>query len=266
MAFTLAHAAAALPLSRATTLPLCGLVVGSMAPDFEYFYGSGDRTIGHQTWGIVILNIPLAIGVLLIARFFIAQGLATLLPRRWSHLGPTLRDWSPPFTPSAGLGRLLLAIGIGSMSHILWDDFTHAVGPNRTGLGWLNWQVLGPGLRSRPMYVHDFMQLGSSVIGLFVLAVAGWRWAMRQQPASSPSDAHSVTQRTPNQRWMTAALVASALAAFVAVNPLGDILAANGRYNTLILLAVESITFATVAVTLFGAAVQTTSIGRRLAS
>ena len=64
MPFTVSHAAAALPFRRAR-LVTSALVVGTMAPDFEYFLPLKTHdTFGHTFPGILVLTLPVALLVL----------------------------------------------------------------------------------------------------------------------------------------------------------------------------------------------------------
>jgi Domain of unknown function (DUF4184) len=59
--FTLAHGAAALPFRR-LHLVFSGLLVGTFAPDFEYFLRlSPDDGFGHTLLGTFVLTLPLAL-------------------------------------------------------------------------------------------------------------------------------------------------------------------------------------------------------------
>lgn len=108
MPFTVSHAAAVLPVHRLTRLPLTALMVGSMAPDFGYFFShEPSRALTHSFAGLFIFSLP--VGLL--------------------------------------VGRAAIAIVLGAVTHLLWDSFTHRgtfvtdaapalLGPT-PGLAWL---------------------------------------------------------------------------------------------------------------------------------
>jgi hypothetical protein len=108
--FTPAHGAAALPFRR-LHLVFSGLLVGTFAPDFEYFLRlSPDGGFGHTVLGTFVLTLPLALLVLWLFHTFVKLPVARLLPdaiqrRLASHLdefgfGVTGRILYPsPFGP-----------------------------------------------------------------------------------------------------------------------------------------------------------------------
>lgn len=121
MPFTVSHAAAALPLRRAR-LVTSALVVGTMAPDFEYFLPlQAHDHFGHTFPGILVLTLPVALLVLWIFHTFVKASAAALLPRRLqSRLAGHLGKFR-----FGGLGRFLLivlSILVGIATHILWDS------------------------------------------------------------------------------------------------------------------------------------------------
>ena len=94
--FTAAHPMAVLPLiGRLRLDPTC-LVIGSMAPDFEYFVRAGQMsTISHTWLGLVAWNLPVTLilafafhylikwPLVLIAPSPIARRAAVLASRPW---------------------------------------------------------------------------------------------------------------------------------------------------------------------------------------
>ena len=82
MPFTLAHAAAALPFRR-SSLIVSALIIGTMAPDFEYFLRLRvDDGFGHTLKGAFLLTLPLALFVLWTSHAFVQRLVADLLPDR----------------------------------------------------------------------------------------------------------------------------------------------------------------------------------------
>ncbi len=124
MPFTLAHAAAAWPLRR-TRLILPAVVVGTFAPDFEYFarLAPGGR-FGHTLPGIFVLDLPLSLVVLWLFHAAMREPMVALLPesmqRRICPYPHAFRFWAP-----AQLALVMGSILVGAGTHILWDSFTH---------------------------------------------------------------------------------------------------------------------------------------------
>ncbi|WP_084446376.1 DUF4184 family protein [Hymenobacter roseosalivarius] len=170
MPFTLAHPAIVLPLLFRTRrwLSMSGLVLGAMAPDFEYFfrlqaYGS----YGHTWLGMLWFNLPTS---LLIAGLFhglvkrpLVRCLPLFLRARLSWLAE--KPWS---LRNLWSSRMLLGIIIGSVSHVFWDAFTHSdtvISVNIKGLElWVG-----------PFTLYRWLQYISSVVGLLAVAWFVWR-------------------------------------------------------------------------------------------
>ena len=84
MPFTLAHAAAVIPLARRfpRRFSLPALVVGSLSPDFEYFVRLRPvRSISHDLIGIPLLCLPTGLVVLLVFDRIMKRPLIQLTPR-----------------------------------------------------------------------------------------------------------------------------------------------------------------------------------------
>ena len=84
--FTVSHAAAVLPLQRLGKhrLPLTALMVGSMAPDFGYFFSSeASRALTHSFSGLFIFSLPAGLAVWLFYVAVLEKATITLLSDRW---------------------------------------------------------------------------------------------------------------------------------------------------------------------------------------
>ena len=166
--FTLAHGAAALPFRR---LPLVtsALVVGTFAPDFEYFLrlAPNDR-FGHTLLGILVLTLPLALLVLWLFHAFVKRPVVTLLPesiqRRLTNHLDEFR-----FRGAARFALIVGSILVGIATHLVWDSFTHRD-------TWLydRWPFLSQELNVPllgPIQFYKAFQHGSTIIGLAVLSI-----------------------------------------------------------------------------------------------
>jgi hypothetical protein len=180
MPFTASHAAAVLPLLR-TPLPASALVIGSMAPDFPFFlpFDPGIRT--HTAAAIVTTDLLFGIPAWFLWHALLAAPALWAAPRplraRLSGIplgvGVRLRD----------LRAVLLtvvALAVGSATHVLWDEFTHARrwGPEHLPALDETWWLM-PGYR--------WLQYVSSLVGLLVLLAWLVHW-WRRTPATSDSD------------------------------------------------------------------------------
>ena len=173
MPFTVSHAAAVLPFAR-RRLVLSALVVGSMAPDFEYLLRlSLVSRWGHTLTGILLFSLPCGLLVLWMFHALLKEPLLTLLPA--SHrrrLEPLARRF--PFLPAGRLGWILASLLLGILSHVLLDSFTHPDGLMVQALPALQAQVIsvaGWGVRR-----YQLLQYALSVAGAAWLARRYWQW------------------------------------------------------------------------------------------
>lgn len=164
MPVTIAHPAAVLPL-RGLGLPLSAMVIGSMAPDLPVF---------SQSWGIYGYTHSLA-GILTVDLL-----LTLVLLLGWDRWGrdalvdtaPALvRDRLPARARIGAKAWLLapLAAVLGSVTHVVWDAFTHRGRWGVRNIEWLH-EMHGP-LRGEQWAQHASGVVGITVVGLALLAV-----------------------------------------------------------------------------------------------
>jgi hypothetical protein len=201
MPLTPAHAAAALPLSRVRPrLPLAALVVGTMAPDFEYLLRLAPRgRFGHSPLGLIAFCLPAGLLVHLAYERVVRPALVGLLPPGVATAaGPERR---------AGLVAAALALLLGALSHVAWDGFTHDSGWAVARLPGLREQVAPaaiPGLRW-----YTLLQHASTLVGLAVVLAWGGRW-LRRLPAGARR--YAPAQGARSARTALALLSVAALA------------------------------------------------------
>ena len=211
--FTPAHAAAVLPLRRLPLIP-SALVVGSLAPDFEYFLRlSPNGSFGHTIRGAFVLTLPLAMIVLWIFHQFVKIPLITLLPDGIQRrLATDLNRFR-----FAGVRRFLLIVCsllVGIATHLLWDSFTH-----RNTWLYHHWRTLAETIRLPivgwvPYY--KVFQHGSTVVGVGVLLALLIRWYQNSLPSCQPlAVSHSATRKMAIMAVLTStAIVGAVLRAF----------------------------------------------------
>lgn len=187
MPFTVAHAAAALPLKRLAPrwLSLSGLIAGAMAPDLLYFLfmTTVDRGLSHSWSGMVVFCVPAGVAFALAFHWLVKYPLLTNLPSPWdrrfsglavSRFGPrTLRGWVV----------LVLSVALGTLTHFAWDSFTHGGG------------VVAKAVPFLQEWVHIFgfwypvtgiAQHISTLVGLAVLFVSFSRGWLLPPPVELP--------------------------------------------------------------------------------
>lgn len=179
MPFTLSHPAAAIPFLRTRLVP-SALVIGCMAPDFEYFmHFAPEGGFGHTLAGAFLFDLPVALVVLWLFHAYAKDPLYTWLPasvQRRIRLGPA----ALPIGNMAQFALVLLSILIGVATHILWDSFTHP-----DFWPYQHWQFLHRTIEF-PVYGSmeylRVLQHGSTVLGAVALALWFWLWFRRTAP------------------------------------------------------------------------------------
>ena len=181
MPVTPAHAALALPLSRvAPALPLAPLVIGTLSPDFEYLLRlSPTGRFAHSLIGLVLFCVPVSLLAWGMWRAIVRPAFVRLLPPGMAAMMSVSARAAPGSVAAlAGLGAL--AALLGALTHVAWDDFTHANG----------WAVAHlPALREEaslgwPLGVrwYGVLQHASSVVGMAVVVAWGATWVASVPP------------------------------------------------------------------------------------
>lgn len=128
MPFTFSHPAIVIPL---TFLPrqwfsLTGFVIGSLAPDFEYFLRMRIKSnYSHTLDGLFWFDLPLGLFLAFIfhniVRDKLFDNLPTILKSKFSAF--IQFDWNSHCKRNWFV--VTISLLIGAASHIFWDSFTH---------------------------------------------------------------------------------------------------------------------------------------------
>ena len=179
MPFTVSHVAAALPLRR-MKLIWSAFVIGSMAPDFPYLFGSTKYLqLAHAFPGILWFTFPASLSALWLFHIAIKRPVVGLLPagfhgRLHQHLG-VFR-----FGGAARFVAIALSLTLGLATHIGWDAFTHPfTWPWRRWV-WLRSWIHLPLIGETETYV--MLQYISTAIGMVALAVWIGLWYRQTVP------------------------------------------------------------------------------------
>ncbi|MGH9648502.1 MAG: DUF4184 family protein [Bryobacteraceae bacterium] len=219
MPFTPAHAAAAFPFRR-TRLVWSALIVGTMAPDFEYFLRlTPEGRHGHSLPGVFFLTLPLALATLWLFHRFVKAPFVELMPdgleRRLAAKCGEFR-----FGGATRFTLIVASILVGVLTHLVWDSFTHPNGWGVLNLRALQHQVRLPLIAAAPLY--KLLQHISTLIGLAVLfmwLVAWYRTA----------DVNTVPPPRTESAWPTRKIVTwVVIAAITLVASLARTLATAG--------------------------------------
>lgn len=170
---TFAHPAVVLPLRR-LGLPLAALVIGSTIPDVPLFlrWEAGYR-VSHGWTGVLSVDLAGALVVLLVWDVLLRDALVDLSPdpvraRFAARHRLSRREWllAPP------------AAVLGSLTHLVWDAFTH---PGRWGVLHVGWLQADLG----PLPAFRWAQYASGAIGLLVV-LAAVVVDLRSRPVTRP--------------------------------------------------------------------------------
>ena len=172
MPFTVSHAVAYFPFRKLCPkyLSLSGLIMGAMAPDFEYFLRMTMKGVWGHTWtGMFLYDLPISLAIITIFHLWIRDPLIRHLPplllqKYRKNIG---FDWLKYFrsNPSRVIGSVLL----GTITHFMLDAITHEVGyiyPIYINFLMQPYTILGHSFE-----LYNFLQIGLSVVGLLL---AGW--------------------------------------------------------------------------------------------
>lgn len=194
MPFTPSHAVVALPFLRTPLVP-AAIAVGAMTPDLPLFLRGTPLTYQLTHTNVLVAAVMAAVLLALwwmllrpAVRELAPAPLARRLPAQWDVTGrdllaavdPPRAGARNPVWRSGGMFavRVALSLVLGVCSHIVWDAFTHE---GRWGL------TLFPALDEQwgPLLGYKWLQYGSSVGGLLILAIFAALWLRRRVPDPS---------------------------------------------------------------------------------
>lgn len=126
MPFTPGHPAIILPLIRSPYFSATGLIIGSMSPDFEYFFRmSVLGTHGHTKLGLFYFDVPVTVGLSFLFHMVVKANLINNLPLFLQKRFQDTLDLDFVTYFGKNWGIFLVSAAAGAASHIFWDSFTH---------------------------------------------------------------------------------------------------------------------------------------------
>lgn len=166
MPLTFAHPAAVLPFSRKSRyIHFSAVVLGSMAPDFEYFLrGQPLGEIGHTFSGFLLFNLPLVTVIYFIYHIFVHQTLFNHLPAFLQDFTSVKRESGIPLKVIVFCYSALF----GMLTHVIWDSFTH-----KNGFMVLRLPVLNDtlSLLGHDIPIYKLLQHGSTLFGITLIVI-----------------------------------------------------------------------------------------------
>jgi hypothetical protein len=180
MPFTFSHPAIILPLQALPKrwISLTGLVIGSVTPDFEYFFRMEMRgNYGHTIAGVFWFDLPLGFILAYCFHVFVKKALILNLPNflRKRLIFFNDFDWHTYFLNNKFV--VIISLLIGTFSHIFWDAFTHHDG---------YFVLLFPILKHNFTFlnttipIYHFLQHLSGLIGGLILVLAILKLPLKQ--------------------------------------------------------------------------------------
>jgi hypothetical protein len=149
---------------------MTGLIIGSMAPDFQAFFMPGsDKSHTHTWWGVLWFCLPVSLLIAFLYHQFVREMFITHLPRWFQIKYARYKDfdWMNHFKRHWLV--ILISVLIGSTSHLFWDSFSHFDGffirGNRSLQG--NAEIGG-----KSVEIPFLIQYLNSAIGLLVVLIA----------------------------------------------------------------------------------------------
>jgi hypothetical protein len=171
----IAHPAASIPFVKAG-LVFSALVIGSISPDFGYYIPLPGPFFMYTIPGLILFDVPVGFVLLWIFHTFVKWPLLSLLPVALQRrLVCSASDFS--FGPRRRFGLILLSLLVGSLTHVVWDSFTH-------DYGWMvkQFDFLKIPVGGTPLY--DILQNLSTFFGFALLIY----WFIKWLPNASQSD------------------------------------------------------------------------------
>jgi len=126
--FTFSHPAAVLPLAfiQKKWLSVTGLVIGSITPDFEYFFNMEQDSIYSHTWaGIFWFDLPLALIIVYLYNSLVRKSLIENLPQFLNTRFSRFESSSRNLNNIKDFAVVVFSLITGITSHIIWDKITH---------------------------------------------------------------------------------------------------------------------------------------------
>ena len=199
MPFTFSHPGAVLPLGYLPKrfFSMTSLVIGSMAPDFEYFIRMRDRSYFSHRWtGLFWFDLPLVIILAFIYHGVVRDKLINNLPGIFAKRLQLFKNFDWPSYFKKNFSVVIASAIIGTASHILWDAFTHEKGLFAADIGKLK-ELYAISAYHR-FATYNLLQLISSIAGILIILFTLFRL---------PADKNYVRQISILPFWLSVVAV-----------------------------------------------------------
>jgi len=197
MPFTFSHPAIILPLFKHEKISATALVVGSMSPDFEYFFRMKMQSeISHSFLGILLIDFPLGIFVMCVFHGIIKNSLIDHLPSFFKARLQLLKNSNWFIYLKDNMLVVCISFIIGALSHLFWDSMTHWDGYIVQRVAFLNAPILN-------IPIYKLMQHLSSIVGLAI--ILHFIYKLPVLPTTPTTE--------PMKYWMAVTLITSVILA-----------------------------------------------------
>ncbi len=190
MPFTLSHTVLAAPIAKLThhRLPIAALAIGCMTPDLPRLLGAEDVVINHQWSGLIVPD--LLVGGLFCLVWYLLYRPAIY---RWNHLEDDL--YIDSIDQFCGFAiRTIIAIVLGTITHILWDGFTHADYRTLLFKPQLSQNIA---IMGQVYPLHMILQVACSIIALPFIFAMTTRYVKTHQHTPSDKPQNAMVFYTP---------------------------------------------------------------------
>ena len=178
MPFTFSHPAIMIPFlgKRRKIFSATGLIVGSMAPDFESFIRINEHKIYGHTWtGMFWFDMPLGIFLAIIFHNIVRDPLIVNLPDFLKNKFVRFTGFQWNTYTLRHFFVFVTSLLLGIFMHLVWDAFTH-----------LN--LADPDAIDSPVYIghvqlFKILQDTDSLLGILILI-----WYTLKIPATKPEE------------------------------------------------------------------------------
>jgi hypothetical protein len=171
MPFTPAHPAIILPFIRSKYFSATGLIIGSLSPDFEYFFKMSVSGLhSHTKEGLLYFDLPVTLFLSLLFHQVVKNNLFGNLPAFFQKRFQDTLHFNFLSYLKNKWGIFLISALLGAASHIFWDSFTHN---NRFFVRHLSFLYDGTYVRFDGINYPLFyvLQHVSTTIGLIVVTI-----------------------------------------------------------------------------------------------
>lgn len=176
MPFTFAHPAVVLPFGIKQTkyIDFTTLVIGTMAPDFEYFiYFKPMQIVGHTFMGQIYFNLPIIFIIAFIFHYILKEPLIVNLPKPYCDRYYYLVKNGWKINSLFKLIVVYYSALLGAFTHLVWDSFTHETGFFVVRIRFLSKYIT---IVDFKIPIYKILQHGSTMVGflaiiLYMLAI-----------------------------------------------------------------------------------------------